>query len=166
MDLAERLDRIERELGELRDKEAITHLLSTYGFNADLGRVDEYLDGWTDNGLYDLSEDMQLEGKEQLGKLLADPEGFHVRQIQNRSQHLVANLYIEVDGDAAWAEGYSVVLVAGESETSIFAAGYNHWDFVRAGGGWRMARRLRRVIGGPTWGGDVIASYLTSGQAA
>ena len=162
MDLAERLDLIEAELRELRDMETLRHLLSTYGFNADLGRVEQYLDGWTDDGVYDLSEDMLLEGRAELEALMSDPTGFQKLQIENRSQHLVANLFIKVNGDAAWAEGYSVVLVAKEAEVKIFAAGYNHWDFVRAADGWRMTRRQRRVIGGPTWGGEVIASYLDS----
>ena len=160
MDLAERLDRVEAELRGLRDIEALRHLLSTYGFNADLGRVEQYLDGWTDDGVYDLSEDMQLEGRAALEGLMSDPTGFQKLQIENRSQHLVANLFIKVTGDAAWAEGYSVVMLAGEDGVKIFAAGYNHWDFVRTAKGWRMTRRQRRVIGGPTWGGDVIASYL------
>ena len=162
MDLSERLDALEAEVRELRDIEAIRRLLSTYAFNADVGRVDEYLDGWTDDGVYNLSETMLLEGREQLGKLLSDPDGFSKTLIENRSQHLVANLYIKVEGDTAWAEGYSVVTLLGDDGVKIFAAGYNHWNFVRAKGRWLMKLRHRRVIGGETWGGDVMNAYLTA----
>lgn len=160
MDIVERVAALEAELRRLRDMEEIRHLLSTYAFNADLGRAEEYLDGWTDDGLYDLSETMRFEGREQLGALVKDPGGMHKQMLENRSQHLVANLVIKVDGDTAWAEGYSIVTVAREGAVQIFSAAYNHWDFVRRKKGWVMSRRLRRVIGGDTPGGDVIKSYL------
>lgn len=162
VDLSARLDALEAEVRELRDMEDIRRLLSTYAFNADVGRVEEYLDGWTDDGIYDLSEEMLLEGRDQLGHLLSDPDGFSKKLIENRSQHLVANLYIKISDDTAWAEGYSVVTLLGEEGVKIFAAGYNHWDFIRRDGRWLMTRRQRRVIGGPTWGGEVVKSYLTA----
>ena len=160
MELSERLSALEAQVRELRDFEEVRHLLSTYAFNADVGRADEYLAGWTADGVYDLAEDMQLRGRQELGELLTAPGGIHKTRIENRSQHLVANLFIKVDGDGAWAEGYSVVLVSEDGAARIFAAGYNHWDFVRTDGRWLMTLRRRRVIGGPTWGGDVIKSYL------
>jgi hypothetical protein len=46
---------------------------------------------------------MKLEGKAQLGALLSDPNGFHTKELANRSQHLVLNLSIKVEGDEAWA---------------------------------------------------------------
>lgn len=160
MDVEKRLADLEAEVKRLRDMEEIRHLLSTYAFNADLGRAEEYLDGWTDDGVYDLSETMRFSGREELGVLLKDPEGMHKQMLENRSQHLVANLYIEVAGDTAWAEGYSLVTVARDGGFHIFTAAYNHWDFTRGGQGWLMTRRTRRVIGGDTPGGEVVKAYL------
>lgn len=160
MDVTERLDALEREVRVLRDKEAIRDLLSTYAFNADVGRIDEYLDGWTNDGVYDVMEDMQLRGREAIAGLLTPPDGFHKQQLENRSQHLVANLFIAVAGDTAWAEGYSIVTIAADGAFRIFSAAYNRWEFARADSGWKMGLRQRRVVGGPTWGGDVITRYL------
>ena len=160
MDLAARLDALEVELQRLRDVEAIRDLLNTYAFNADVGRVEEFLAGWTDDGIYDLLETMKLEGKDQIRDLVSDPAGMQKTMIENRSQHLTMNVMVRVDGDSAWAEGYSIVPLAGPEGIKIFSAAYNHWDFIREGAAWLMTRRLRRVIGGPTWGGDVIKSYL------
>lgn len=160
MDISERLATLEARVRELEDAEAIRQLLATYAYNADLNRVDKYLESWTEDGVYDLSEEMKLEGKAQLGGLLSDPNGFHTRELANRSQHLVANLSIKVNGDEAWAEGYSIVTVAGSEGVRIFSAAYNHFDFIRTGSGWRLKLRHRRVVGGKTWGGEVLKSYL------
>jgi hypothetical protein len=160
MDLAAEIEALKAQVRTLAAREEIRRLLATYAFNADIGRVEEYLAGWTDDGVYDLSEDMLFEGKVALGSLVATPDGFHKRDLENRSQHLVANLLIEVAGDTAWAEGYSVVTLLKDGQTGIFAAGYNHWDFVRQDGRWLMKLRRRRTVGGPTWGGEVLTSYL------
>jgi hypothetical protein len=74
--------------------------------------------------------------------------------------HAVGNLFIEICGDVAWAEGYSIVWVRGTDGHQPKTAGYNHWNFRRKGAGWLMTRRLRREVGGPVWGGEVIKSYL------
>jgi hypothetical protein len=50
--------------------------------------------------------------------------------------------------------------MAGAAGIRIFSAAYNHWDFQRAVGGWQMKLRRRRVIGGRTWGGEVLTDYL------
>lgn len=160
MEQAERLARLEARLAQLEEVEHIRELLSTYGFNADLGRTPEYLDGWTEDGLYDLTEELRFAGRAELERLVADPDGMHKREIENRSQHLVANLVIRVEGDTAWAEGYSLVPIAGKEAITIMSLAYNHWDFVRSDDRWLMKRRLRRTVGGPTWGGEVIKSYL------
>ncbi len=159
MDLTARVEALETQVRELRDQEEIRHLLSTYAFNADLGRLDEFIQGWTPEGVYDVAEGMLFPDRAAIHAFVSDESGPR-GMLENNSQHLVANLVIKVEGDRAWAEGYSIVTLAAEGGVRIFAAGYNHWDFERSEGRWLMALRLRRTIGGPTWGGEVLKSYL------
>jgi hypothetical protein len=161
MSVEERLAAVEARLSLLEDKEKIRRCLARYGFDADLGRSEEYLAIWSEDGLYDL-DGGQLKGEAALREMISSPTGHHKSQIENRSMHAVGNLFIEISGDVAWAEGYSIVWVRGPDGHQPKTAGYNHWDFRRKGAGWLMTRRLRREVGGPVWGGEVIQSYLNA----
>jgi len=160
MSVEERLSALEARLRTLEDQEKIRRCLARYGFNADLGRSEEYVALWSEDGLYDL-DGGQLKGEPALREMITSPTGPHKSQIENRSMHAVGNLFIEIEGDTAFAEGYSVVWVrAADGVHHPRNAGYNHWDFRRKGDGWLMTRRLRREVGGPEWGGETIKSYL------
>jgi hypothetical protein len=161
MSLEVRVAALEARVRQLEDQEKIRRCLARYGFNADLGRSQEYLDLWAKDGLYDM-DGGQLKGEGPIWEMISSPTGAHKSQIENRSMHAVGNLFIEIDGDTAWAEGYSVVWVRGPDGHAPRTAGYNHWDFVRDGDGWLMTRRLRREVGGPEWGGETIKSYLNA----
>jgi hypothetical protein len=159
MDLQARVEALEKRVRYLEDQEKIRECLARYGYDADLGRSDEYVAGWTRDGVYDL-DNMYLDGEAQLREMISSPGGFHKSQVENRSQHNVLNLFIRIEGDTAWAEGYSLVFVRKDGDIKAVLAGYNHWDFQRAGERWLMKRRTRREIGGPQWGGEIIKSYL------
>ena len=160
MSVEQRLAAVEARLQTLEDQEKIRRCLARYGFNADLGRSEEYVNLWSEDGLYDLDSG-QLSGEAALREMITSPTGAHKSQIENRSMHAVGNLFIEIQGDTAFAEGYSVVWVRDANGVHHpRTAGYNHWDFRRKGEGWLMTRRLRREVGGPQWGGETIKSYL------
>lgn len=158
-DLLEKIAALEARLRIVEDKEKIKEVLARYGYNADLGRSEAYVDVWTDDGLYDMGA-VRYAGKAQIREMISSPTGVHKTLIENRSLHTVCNLHIGIDGDSAWAEGYSIVFVKGEDGVKPFTAGYNHWDFARSGEQWLMTRRLRRDVGGEEWGGETISRYL------
>jgi hypothetical protein len=162
MNLEAKFDALEARLRVLEDQEKIRRCLARYGFNADLGRSEEYLALWSEDGLYDL-DNGQLRGSGPLREMITSPTGPHKSQIENRSMHAVGNLFIEVQGDVAFAEGYSIVWVRGAERHEPRTAGYNHWDFRRQGEGWLLTRRLRREVGGPEWGGETIRDYVHCG---
>lgn len=164
MTSTDRLAALEQRIAYLEDQEKIRELLARYGFNADLGRAEEYLDVWTDDGIYD-SGAAPMVGKDALREMITSPTGFHKSEVENRSLHTVGNLYIAIEGDTAWAEGYSVVWLREGAGYKALTAGYNHWDFKRAADGWRMTRRLRRNVGDDEWGGETIKAYLGAGPA-
>jgi hypothetical protein len=155
--LEKRVARLEARLHDLEDQEQIRECLARYGYAADLGRSEEWLDLWTADGVYDL-DDAPYQGRDALTKIIMG--GVH-KGIENRCLHTVGNLFIRVDGDDAWAEGYSVVFFREREDDRYipWSCGYNHWDFRRVDGEWKMVRRYRRAVGDKAWGGTVIAEY-------
>jgi len=127
----------------LEDREAIRDCINRYGFTADLGLVDEYADNFAPDGVYEteLEGRGDIVGRDALRAFITAPGN-------PGSQHLSIDMMIRVDGDTAWAEGYSVTTLRQSEDTfKIHLAGYNHWDFVRVDGGWKIARRSRCTIG-------------------
>lgn len=159
MDMAARLEALEKKVRDIEDKEKIRECLYVYGFNADLGRSELWVDGWTEDGCYDL-EDRKWRGPDDLKDLIASPSNPH-KSIENKSQHTMLNLFIRIEGDTAWAEGYSATIVKkAPDHIELWGCAYNHFDFVRSGERWILKYRLRRNIGGPEWGGKAIRRYL------
>jgi SnoaL-like domain len=162
MDVSERHNDLELRVAALEDRERIREVLSAYGFNADLGRATEYVNLFASEGVYDTGE-VKIVGHGQLREMIASPTGHHKVSIEGPgSQHIVLNLFIRVNGDTAWAEGYSVVLVSRPEGFVAHTAGYNHWDFERSGADWVISLRRRTVVGGSEWGGETIRNYLTA----
>lgn len=176
----DRLAALEARVALLEDKERIREALIRYGFNIDLGRHDEYIDGWAEDGVLDLgatpiilqnadgkARDISggrngnaLSGKEALRHMVTDPNGANQKYIENRGLHTVCNLHVGVDGDTAWAECYSIVFIRTADGMKPSTGGYNHWDLRRIAGDWLVTRRRRRDVGGAEWGGNTIKSYL------
>lgn len=158
-DLLKHIEALEARLSVLEDQGKIRRVLARYGYNADLGRSEEYVGVWSEDGVYDLGH-VVYDGHAQLREMITSPTGLHKVEIENRSLHTVCNLFIEIEGRTAWAEGYSVVWVRYPDGHRPYTAGYNHWEFVRDDDDWLMTRRLRRSIGEAEWGGETIKSYL------
>lgn len=169
-----RLEAMEKRLQVLEDTEKIRECMARYGFNADLGRSMEWVNTWTEKGVYDLGPTRRFVGPDDLlYGVITDPKGH--KTIENKSQHICTNFFIRVDGNKAWAEFYSVVMVRfkveglkiigarAELESEAFlpwSCGYNHCEFEKRGDQWYLTLRYRRMVGGDEWGGKAIKSYL------
>jgi len=81
-----------------------------------------------------------------------------VLQRQTMTMHNLANVMIELDGDAAGVETYGVAYHAGEPAGDIrwnFAAGFRYVDrFERRSGEWRIADRLTVIEWVAPWQDD------------
>ena len=180
-----RLEALEERIQLLEDQEAIRECFARYGFTADLGHSQAWADVWTEDGVYELFPTSIVRGKERLLHDIITNNAGH-KKIENRSQHTAVNHYIRVNGDKAWAEGYSIVYTKKdvgvsapgsdgqrsstnvhlsdlESEMEGYQAWiccYNHWEFERHEGRWLMKHRNRRPIGGDEWGGAIIKGFL------
>ena len=156
--LLARLEAVEKRLQIVEDQEKIRECLARYGFNADLGRSEDWVNTWTEKGVYDLGPNSRHTGPDELMYNIIQGKGH--KSIENHSQHTVCNLFIRVNGDTAWAEGYSVVFTLQGTEYKAWTNGYNHWEFEKRGDRWFMTLRYRRAVGMDEWGGKVIKAYL------
>jgi hypothetical protein len=156
----DRIARLEAEVRELRDQLEIREILSKYGFTADMGHAEAYAALFTEDGAYDLDDGWTIEGRAALAAMIEDPNGLHKRDIENRSMHVPTNILVRVDGDTAWSESYSQVIVGKpEDGYRVMLSGYNRFDYARVDGRWLIKRRLRRAVGGTDWGGDIIKRF-------
>jgi len=151
--LESRLAATQTRLAELEDERDIRDLLAKYSFGADLYRGRPWVDLWTDDGVYDLGDQNlpdaytgTFQGPERLLELITGPN----MPPAGRSQHHVHGpLIVEVVGDEATAEGYSVTFVRHGDTTGIWTVGFSRWTFRRVDGRWRIHRRERRELGSP-----------------
>lgn len=138
-DFAKRLTRLE-------DIEAIRTLIASYGPLADAGDAAGVAALWEDDGEYDVGGYGAARGRAAIAALI-DSET-HRQLMTEGCAHVLAPHRIEVDGDEAFAEGYSMVLHYRGDGLAVWRASTNHWWFARqTGGGWRTTRRVNRPIG-------------------
>ncbi len=160
VDYAERIKKLEDRITELEDDREIRELLARYGFNADGGRDQSYVDLYTDDGVVNIGTTVaygagydgivRFDGKKEIMRFITD--GNAHKAIQGRCMHVQGNnLATVIDGDGARAYSYSIVLlkVTPDSESLVLrSAGYNEWLLKKVDGRWHIQERIRRAIQG------------------
>jgi hypothetical protein len=147
----DRLDALERRVRELEDERALRELLTRYSFGADVFRGPEWVDLFTEDGLYDLgganvdgAYSGRFAGPADLLALITGPG----MPPAGRAQHFHGPMTFDIDGDEASAESYSITYQLDEHNAcEVYCLGFNRWRFRRADGHWRIAERQRRELG-------------------
>jgi hypothetical protein len=153
------IDDLRRRVAHLEDEREIRYLLGRYGHHADLGHSDEWAGQWTEDGIYDLvtmkrdgagyDGAVRFEGREALAAMIRDPAAH--KRLEGRSLHLQdINLVIRIDGDEAFAHGYSITMLRDGEDIHIRTAGMVRWSFRRVEGRWRISGKNRRMVGDGT----------------
>lgn len=136
----------EERLTRLEDIEAIRNLIASYGPLADAGRAEDVAALWEDDGEYDVGGYGSAQGRAAIAALI-DSET-HRQLMADGCAHVLAPHRIEIDGNKAFAEGYSFVLHRRGDGLALWRVSANHWRFARqTDGGWRTTRRVNRPIG-------------------
>jgi hypothetical protein len=171
-ELEDRIRILEDRLQQLEDDRAIRELLASYGFNADQGRAEAYVDMYTEDGALDLSrgapwaqkeggsvpdeerEDevvIRFEGQEALRGFITDPDGH--KRLEGRCLHFMGNnLKTRINGEQAVAESYNLTLLRRENEFVLFNAAVNRWTLRKVDGQWRIKECKRRRPGTAEFG--------------
>jgi SnoaL-like protein len=146
-DIEARLAVLEQRVRELEDEREIRSLLGWYAYFADGCHDEQWLDLWTDDGVYDISAGRWV-GKRRLREFISDPQVHHSPGFYGHTLHLQGpNLAISIHGDDAVATGYNVLLHETFNVPTILRIGGNRWRFRRVSGRWLMAERRHRSVG-------------------
>jgi ketosteroid isomerase-like protein len=119
------------------DRDAIRHLLATYTYNGDRGRVSDLAACFAEDGVIEFPGTRAV-GPQAIAAALssgpANPARTFVR-------HHITNPLIEVDGNGATARSYFTV----HSDNGPDHSGTYNDKLVRTAAGWRFAHRQVRI---------------------
>jgi 3-phenylpropionate/cinnamic acid dioxygenase small subunit len=159
------------ELASLRDEQAVLDTLYRYSHCIDYGREEEWVDCFTDDGVWDSrrspiaargvpgrpGQSWVVQGREQLAKFVAS----HTRPPQAWHKHLLCEPRVELSGDRAEVDSYFVRIDVDPTGSFIRAFGRYRDSLVRCPDGrWRINHRIAEIDGThplaePTVGPDV-----------
>jgi SnoaL-like domain len=152
---ADAIRSLEERVARLEDEAAIRDLLSRYGWYADVGEHEKWVQLFAPDGAVHLLggepagtfvDDRRWEGREALRGYISDPR-MHVR-IDGRCLHLAGiNLRVRLDGDRAVATSGSLVVVQEEEGLVLYGGGMTRWELRRIDGEWTIAERRRVALG-------------------
>lgn len=155
-ELLERLTTLENRVLEMEDERQIRELISTYGYVADVGSIDDFVDLFTPDGVLDLAMGASYgdyavtrrwEGSDELRLYLEDPEGLWDKSWWGNVMHAQGNnTKVAIDGDTAEASGYAISVLARDG-LQLIGASVNRWLLRRTENGWRVVERKLRPIG-------------------
>lgn len=143
----ERLEALEAKVATLSAERELRELLSRYSFTADLGLGDDWVALWTDDGVYDIGTGNtgtyqgSFDGAARLHDLIT---GDGMPPTLKSQHHTLGPLVFEIDGDVAFAEGYSVTFVERPDGIETWNLGFSHWSFRHEDGRWKIHHRYRR----------------------
>ena len=135
---------------ELEDDRAIRDLLARYGYMADTGREEAFVNLYTDDGALRLTANVsgagddgfnEWHGKDAIREFNALRRGHHRMHIQG------PNLVTYIDGDEAVANGYQFAIGKEDGVVKLISAGNNQWSFRRVDGAWYIKERRGTYLG-------------------
>lgn len=139
------IDELQSRLGRLEDESAITRLIMSYGPAADAGLTSLAGQLWLDDGVYDWdASGTPHQGSAGVDSMLQS-DG-HQNLIAAGIAHFAGPLLLDVDGDAATAVNYSLIMRREGERFYLWRVSAVRWDLARAERGWRVRRRTNRLL--------------------
>jgi hypothetical protein len=152
--LVRRLSSLEQRLQRVEDELAIRNLMTRYCLAADCGNDVLAMACHAEHAQYSVSapkagragehDDLVLEGREAIGEMLRSE--LH-RSMLPDTAHTVGPNDIRVEGDSAYAVGYSRLYLREEGQPRLMRLAINQWVFERVDGNWLISRRYSRLVG-------------------
>jgi len=158
--LEARIEALEVAVRHLRDTEEIKEVLARYGYHADVGRDEAYLDLFAEDAAHDVGwpeefdipayrGELRWEGKAALREFIEDPDGHH-NEFYGRRMHIQGlNPVVHVDGDRAVVNDYWLTMRWQDGEIVVGSGGNDQWRLRRIDGHWVLEERRLRHIGHP-----------------
>jgi hypothetical protein len=164
-----RIADLERRVQILEDHIALYQALSTYGPSVDSMELDEALQLWAEDGVYDLGDGfpeldngqgmMLLKGREEIRGMLDGP--IHGRFVQQGCAHTMSLPLVKIDGDRAIAIGYHRLYAHRDDGAAVARLNASRWEWRRQESGeWKAVRRTHRLIDGREAGRSLLRETL------
>jgi hypothetical protein len=157
-----RLRMLERRLKELEDRAEIFRLIASYGPAVDSGQGQAAAGLWAADGVYDTDVQVMAGPAAIVSMVAEDP---HQGYIRNGSAHVPSIPAIDVHGDTAVAIGYSHLFLRSGDSFRVARASANRWEFVRTVDGWRVQRRLTRLLTGSAEARELLGEITGIGPS-
>jgi hypothetical protein len=169
-DLEDRFRALEARTRNLEDHIQICQLITAYGPLVDSGDAEATADLWTADGTYDwgaanarpgapLTEG--AEGAARGRAAIADMVrgSYHQAIIRGGAAHVSGLPHVVLDGDRASAVSYSRLYRRDGDNFRVWRVAANLWELARTPEGWRVTRRINRVLDG----GEAPRALLRAG---
>jgi len=125
----------------LEDKEAIRDLITKYCLDIDAGRYDEWVDCFTEDGVFDSPILGRWQGKTALRQFT---EKYRAWTGAAQPRHCVMNVLISVNGNHATSECYLLMTHAEGGKTELIISGRYEDQLEKVGGKWHFTERKVR----------------------
>ncbi len=140
-----RLVALERRVRQLEDHLAVLRLINSWGPAVDTGSSEQAGALWDAGGVLE-SDLSRLEGPAEVVAMV-ESDGQQAL-IQKGCAHVQSAPVVTVEGDQAVAVAYSQVFLHSEQGHEVWRVSANRWECHRTPEGWRLTRRVNRVIDG------------------
>jgi hypothetical protein len=173
-EIEDRMRRLETRVAALDDQVQLYQLMSSYGPLVDGGDAEGAAALWVEDGVYDWGGGEMARAS---GKVTEGAEGaafgrdaiadmvrgaYHQRIIHEGAGHVLGLPHVVLDGDTATAISYSRLYRYDGENFRVWRVAANRWEFARTPQGWRVERRVNRVLNGA----EEARALLRSGVAA
>ncbi len=130
--------------GTLEDREAIRDLYTHYAVTLDGGRYDDWIDCFTDDGVFESKRFGRHVGREGLCKFVKiyrdSLAGAQVR-------HVITTVHFDIEGDHAAGGCYLTYFHSKDGKTEVSAVGQYEDQLRKVAGRWRYTSRRVSVDG-------------------
>src|SRR5579871_1797668 len=153
-----------RRVAELEDQLAIQRLLAFYGPAVDSGSGEDAAGLWTEDGVYD-AQLGSWTGREAIAGMVYGEN--HQGLIHNGAAHVMGGVpYVTVDGDEAVATAYWHLHRRAGDHFEVWRVTATRWELVREAAGWRIVKRVNRLLDGGDEARDLLRRGITGKAAA
>lgn len=139
---------LEERIQRLEDHLAIQQLISAYGPAADACNMEELLQIWHEDSVYDVGGIGEYSTHAGLKELFQIP--FHLGIVKDGSAHASTRPHVVIEGDQATATHYGTLFThQGEGQFVLLRLIASRWDLQKfPGDGWRVMKRTNRLLDG------------------
>ncbi len=145
-DLESRLAELEQRVQTLQDELEVHRVIVTYGLAVDIGDADRTANVYTEDTVFEVDGRSDMAGRKGVREMVL---GSGHQSLLPNCAHTIGPAVVKVDGDQAYATGYSRIYHRQGDDYNLFRVSMNRWRLERRDGRWQIAHRQATMIGNP-----------------